>query len=118
MSSVKQSSPGEGAPLNEKLLAKIVAHLNQDHREDMLACARVMGNLDWAERVTVMSLDASGIHLDVSGYGKQQSLPLAFPSPVGGVLSLRRTLERMITESRTQLGWGVGNDEGDLNRQL
>lgn len=95
----------QGALLNEKLLAKIVAHLNEDHLEDMLACAKVKGGLDWAAQATVVSLDATGINLDVCGFEKRQSLRLEFPNHVEGVLSLRRTLENMITESRAQLAW-------------
>ncbi|AFZ42416.1 hypothetical protein PCC7418_0177 [Halothece sp. PCC 7418] len=100
----------QGAPLNEKLLAKISAHLNEDHLDDLLACARVMGGLTWAEQATVVSLDTTGINLDVSGCEKRQSLRLEFPTHVEGVLSLRRTLENMITESRAQLSWQAKQD--------
>jgi hypothetical protein len=98
MSNSKSSS--QGAPLREKLLANIAAHLNDDHRDDLLACAKVKGKLDWAEEVTVTSLDGTGIHLDVRGGGKRQSLRLEFPSEVHGVLGLRSALETMINESR------------------
>lgn len=103
------TNAGEGAPLNNKLLAKITDHLNDDHRADLLACAKVKGELNWAEQVTAISLDETGIHLEVSGDGKQQSLHLKFPSKVSGVLGLRKMLETIITESRTELGWGDNN---------
>jgi putative heme iron utilization protein len=99
------SSNKEGAPLNDKLLAKIAAHLNEDHLDDMLACAKAMGNLDWAEQATVVGLDGAGINLEVSSSDKKQSLRLEFSTHARGVLTLSQRLKEMIAESRAQLGW-------------
>ncbi|MGG6242498.1 DUF2470 domain-containing protein [Nodosilinea sp. AN01ver1] len=102
----ERSNRGDGAPLTDKLLTAIANHLNQDHREDLLACAKV-ANLDWANEVRVVSLDAAGITLEAIGGDTVQPLRVDFPAPANGVLALKRTLEAKITESRAQLGWAA-----------
>ncbi|PSN13053.1 hypothetical protein C7271_22940 [filamentous cyanobacterium CCP5] len=92
----------DGAPLTEKLLTAIAHHLNQDHREDLLACARA-NDLNWASEVRVVSLDAAGIVLEAIDGNTVQPLRLNFPTPVNGVLALKRILEARIAESRAQL---------------
>ena len=37
--SSESAQPRHGAPLTDKLLAGVTQHLNQDHHEDLLACA-------------------------------------------------------------------------------
>lgn len=102
----------DGAPLTDKLLAAIARHLNQDHLEDMLACAKASASLDWAEQARVDALDAAGITLEVSDGGDTvQSLRLDFPTPAQGVLSLRRILGALISESRSELGWTATVDD-------
>jgi hypothetical protein len=98
------STQGDGAPLTDKLLTAIANHLNHDHGEDLLACARVT-NLDWAEQARVINLDGAGITLEVSGNGNTQSLRLDFPTPANGVLAFKRTLGTIIAQNRAQLGW-------------
>lgn len=97
-------TPKNGAPLTDKLLAAIANHLNQEHREDLLACARA-ANLDWAEQARVLSLDAAGVNLEVVGKEELQPLRIDFPETANGVLALKRTLGALITESYIQLGW-------------
>ncbi|MEM7061852.1 MAG: DUF2470 domain-containing protein [Cyanobacteria bacterium P01_B01_bin.77] len=95
----------DGAPLTEKRLIAIANHINQDHREDMLACVKVQEGTNWVQQVRVVSLDTAGINLEVSNTDQVQPLRLDFSVPVTGVLALKRTLGSMITESRAQLGW-------------
>ncbi len=101
----------DGAPLSDKLLAAIARHLNQDHLKDILACARATAAIDWAEQASLIHLDAAGMNIEVRGYNNVQSLRIDFPEPAKGVLSLRRLLSDMITESRAQLGWPIARDD-------
>ncbi len=102
----QHSNKGDGAPLTDKLLAAIANHLNQDHCEDLLACAKA-ANADWAEQAKVLSLGASGINLEVSGDGQTQPLRIDFSEPANGVLDLKRILGGVIAESRAHLGWAT-----------
>lgn len=95
----------DGAPLTDKLLGAIVRHLNQDHLEDILACAKAHAGGDWIEEAIVVSLDATHLNLEVRGEGKVESLCIDFPTPATGVLALRRILGGVIAESRGKLGW-------------
>ncbi|UJB72234.1 DUF2470 domain-containing protein (plasmid) [Acaryochloris sp. 'Moss Beach'] len=101
MMSTKHSSKGDGAPLTDKLLAAIANHLNQDHCEDLLACAKAQ--VDWAEQARVLSLDAAGIQLEVSGNGQTQPLRIDFPETANGVLTFKKILGTVIVKSRSQL---------------
>jgi hypothetical protein len=101
-----QSASKDGAPLTDKLLAAISNHLNQDHLDDLLACAKA-AHLDWAEQARVLSLDAAGVNLQVVGKGDVQQLRINFPAPAKGVLAFKRMLGALITESRAQLGWAA-----------
>ncbi len=93
----------DGAPLSDKLLIAITRHLNQEHLEDILACARATAAIDWAMQASLTHLDAAGMNIEVSGCDQAQSLRIDFPEPAKGVLSLRRLLSNIITESRAQL---------------
>ena len=95
----------DGAPLTDKLLAGITQHLNQDHPEDLLACAKATAGFDWVEQVKITQLEATGITLEVSNSSKVQPLRLDFPTPAKGMLSLKRVVDVMVMESRTKLGW-------------
>jgi len=105
-----QSSARNGAPLTDKLLDAIATHLNQDHREDMLACAQAAG-LHWADQARVIRLDAAGITLEVCNGDRVESLRLDFPAPAQGVLAFKRTLGALIIESRAKLGWPAVVDD-------
>lgn len=108
--STEHSSQSDGAPLTDKLLNAIANHLNQDHLEDLLACAKA-ANLDWVEQARIINLDAAGVDLEARGSGHVQSLRLDFPTPAKGVLAFKRTLGAMITESRAKLGWAAAVDD-------
>ncbi|MGR3279176.1 DUF2470 domain-containing protein [Acaryochloris marina NIES-2412] len=95
----KRLSKGNGAPLTDKLLTAITQHLNKDHSEDLLACAKA--SLDWAEHVRVLTLDASAIELEVSGDGQTQPLRIDFPEKADGVLNLKKILGEIITKSHS-----------------
>lgn len=102
----QHSNKGDGAPLTDKLLVAIATHLNQDHREDLLACAKAT-HLDWAAQAKVLRLDAAGIQLEVSGDGRTQPLRIDFSEPANGVLAFKRILGEVIATSRAQLGWAT-----------
>lgn len=100
----------KGAPLNDKLLASITQHLNQDHLEDLLACAKATEGFNWVEQVKVTQLEATGVTLDVNDSTQEQSLQLDFPTTAEGVMSLQRIMVAMFMESRAKLGWDAAVD--------
>ncbi|MEM6427458.1 MAG: DUF2470 domain-containing protein [Cyanobacteria bacterium J06635_15] len=111
MAPAKQPPEGDGAPLTDKLLTAIAQHLNRDHLDDMLACAKGAADLDWAEQVKVISLDAAGINLEVSGGGQVKTVRIEFPVPAKGVLGFQRIVGVMIAESRAKLGWAAADED-------
>ncbi|ERN43020.1 protein of unknown function (DUF2470) [Rubidibacter lacunae KORDI 51-2] len=99
----QRSNKGNGAPLTDKLLTAIANHLNQEHRDDLLAFAQA-ANLDWAEQAQVLTLDTAGVNLEVVGKGEVQHLRIDFPEPANGVLAFKRSFGVLIAKSRAQLG--------------
>ncbi|MEM9539004.1 MAG: DUF2470 domain-containing protein [Cyanobacteria bacterium P01_E01_bin.42] len=97
------SEERDGAPLTARLQGAIAKHLNDDHLEEMLICAKANADVDWAEEVKVLGVDALGVDLEVKGGDRLQSLRLTFPESAKGVLGLRRTLEKTIAESRDKI---------------
>lgn len=106
------SNRGDGAPLTDKLLGAIANHLNHDHCNDLLSCARA-AKLDWAEQARVTHLDAAGITLEVSGNGNTQPLRLDFSTPANGVLAFKRSLGALIAQNRAQSEQQPGLGDGD-----
>jgi len=107
----KNARKRDGAPLTDKLASSIARHLNQDHVEDLLACAKATASLDWADRARITKLDAAGITLEVSNSSNAQSLRLDFPTTARGVLSFKRLLGETIASSRAKLGWAAAVDD-------
>ena len=107
----KNASERDGAPLTDKLASSIARHLNQDHVEDLLACAKATASLDWAEQARITNLDGAGITLEVSNSSNAQCLRLDFPTTAKGVLSFKRLLGATIAESRAKLGWSAAVDD-------
>jgi hypothetical protein len=108
---VESTRKRDGAPLTDKLLSAVARHLNDDHLEDLLACAKASGGCDWAEQAKVLNLEATGIELEVARDRRVEAIRLDFPETARGVLSLRDTLATLIGDSRRQLGWAEAVDE-------
>jgi hypothetical protein len=101
----------DGAPLTGKLLNSIAQHLNQEHQEDLLACAKALASLDWAEQARVTHVDASSITLEARNSSHTESVRLDFPTTAKGVLAFKRILGEKIAESRSKLGWNASVDD-------
>lgn len=101
----------DGAPLNEKLLASLAIHLNDDHRNDLLACAKASTDCHWANNAEIKHLDATGVDLEVSNESRVESVRVNFPETAGGVLAFKSILGGLIRDSRAQLGWEPAIEE-------
>ncbi|MGD1896678.1 MAG: DUF2470 domain-containing protein [Phormidesmis sp.] len=106
-----EPSKREGAPLTDKLLTAISRHLNQDHQEDLLACAKTAADVNWAKQASLTQLKSTGMTINVRGANQVQSVQIDFIESPKGVLALRRLLAKMIHESRAQLGWPSSIDD-------
>ncbi|NJN61047.1 MAG: DUF2470 domain-containing protein [Coleofasciculaceae cyanobacterium RL_1_1] len=101
----------DGAPLNDKLLSALAAHLNDDHRDDLLACAKALKGCHWADCAEIKRLEATGVDLEVSNESRVEFIRLDFPETAQGVLALKSILGGLIRDSRAQLGWSPASEQ-------
>lgn len=90
----------EADPLMEAA-AGILAHMNEDHGEAMVAIARHFGGLE-AEQVTMVSIDRLGFVVRVKTAAGMKGLRLAFPEPVRTRDEARRALVAMTRAARAE----------------
>lgn len=79
-----------------------IAHLNADHRADLLALARHQG-YRWASEAEAVALDDRGITLKLSGDGRGETVHIAFPQPVSDRASLREALVGLVAQASAPL---------------
>jgi len=80
-----------------------IAHMNSDHAEALLAYARSLAGLAWAQAATVERVDAAGLDLCVSGSGRQETARVAFEPPLTGPEQLRPALVALAERARIRI---------------
>ena len=75
---------------------RAIDHMNDDHREQMIAMARVLAGLPWVTDVELVGtdvelvgIDARGIDLRATGDGRDETARLDFAAPLAGPGELR-----------------------------
>jgi nitroreductase len=82
------------------LAAEAIAHMNADHADAVLAYARGLAGLQWAEAATLIALDANGMELQVRGQGQRVTARVPFEPPLRGADELRPALVAMAQRAR------------------
>jgi nitroreductase len=89
---------------NTDLLAPIAAgaieHMNSDHADAVLAYARGLAGLAWAEAATLVALDAAGMDLRARGQGQTATARIRFDSPLRSAEELRPTLVALAQQAQ------------------
>lgn len=80
-----------------------IAHMNSDHADALLAYARGLAGLAWAQAAAVERIDAAGLDLRVSGAGREQLARIAFEQPLTEPAQLRPALVAMATRARVDV---------------
>jgi len=76
----------------DAIAASAIAHMNSDHADAVLAYARGIAGLAWAETATVERIDAYGLDLHVQGAGQARVTRIAFDAPLTDPAQLRPAL--------------------------
>jgi heme iron utilization protein len=74
----------------------ILAHMNGDHADALLACARVLATVPDAESATMTSIDRYGFDLAVKTSAGPRATRLAFPLPLATADEVRRAMMDMV----------------------
>jgi nitroreductase len=77
-----------------------IAHMNNDHADAVLAYARGLAGLGWAQAATVERIDAAGLELRVSAPGREQRARVAFDPPLTAPEQLRPALVKLANQAR------------------
>lgn len=82
------------------IAAGAIAHMNSDHADAVLAYARSLAGLEWAQSAVVERIDAAGIDLHVVGHGRTESARIRFDPPLTDPAQLRPTLVALAQQAR------------------
>lgn len=86
----------------DEVLAAVVAHMNEDHRDDSLSIVRTLGGLPDATGATVRALDPAGVVFGVDlGSGPGPDVMVPWQSTPRERADIRHELVRMTEESRS-----------------
>ncbi len=99
----RESYTSDNDPLKEAAQG-ILEHMNTDHAHNLVAYAKVFGNLGWAESARMIAIDGYGFDMIVKGENQSQSLHLGFDTPLKNVDDAHVTLVKMAKEAKRRLG--------------
>ena len=89
----------EADPLTSSA-AGILAHMNRDHAESVLAYAKVLAKIPDAEGATITAVDRYGFDMAVKTPEGPKATRLAFPSPVTTSDAVRKAMVAMVAQTR------------------
>lgn len=87
----------------EKFVAGIVAHINEDHRREMLDLARGLAGQTWALDAELLHADPLGIDLLLRAGDRAERLRVPFDAPLERPNQFRPTLIELIGRARAKL---------------
>ncbi|GAB4108663.1 MAG: hypothetical protein OHK0022_60440 [Roseiflexaceae bacterium] len=97
-----------------KFVAGIVAHINDDHRREMLDLAHGLAGQGWASDATLLHADRLGLDLLLHAEGREERLRVAFDTPLEQPNQFRPTLIALIQRARQALPEHPGQQEQTL----
>ena len=83
--------------------ADIVAHMNNDHSEAVLLCAKTFGGLPQATAAIMTGIDGTGMDLEVTCGSESTRVRIAFDQPLRSAGDARRVLIDMVVTARKRL---------------
>ena len=89
--------------LGDDLFQDAIGHMNEDHASAVLAYARGLAGLTWAESAVLTELDTQGFALVATGRDQASTVRLPFPTPVVDADDLRRVLVDLAKQARASL---------------
>ncbi|MFO0586491.1 MAG: DUF2470 domain-containing protein [Polyangiaceae bacterium] len=84
--------------------ASMIAHMNDDHPDSVLAYARALGEIDGATRALITAIDRYGFELLAVTHEGERRLRLAFRGEVRSSDEARRAFVELVRAARAKLG--------------
>ncbi len=82
------------------IASAVIAHMNSDHADAVLAYARSLTGLAWAETATVERIDAAGLDVRARGGGREELVRIPFEPPLTSPDELRPALVALAERAR------------------
>lgn len=86
-----------------EVAAYTIAHMNEDHHQNLLDYARALGGLTWAEAAEMKAIDPHGFELVVRGGERSEIVRIPFEAPIPTPSLLRPALVKLAKLSRRLL---------------
>ena len=87
----------------DKFAAGIVAHINEDHRREMLELAHGLAGATWAAEAELAGIDKGGLNLLLRNGGREEPLRVAFAAPSDKTTDFRPAVAGLIQRARQHL---------------
>lgn len=82
----------------------VIEHMNADHKRSLLDYASAFTDIDWANNATLLTIYHEGIELKCTAVdGREQTVNIAFKTPIKREQQLRGVLVAMAKDARQQL---------------
>lgn len=98
-----RSGDFDTAALDDAFVSAAVSHMNQDHRDAVLAYARAFGGAAWATDARLLRLDSTGMDIVATDGQQEHACRIPFPSAPIGASELRRVLVELARDARSRL---------------
>ena len=94
---------GDTHELDAASVRSIVEHMNADHADALVACARALGGRGPDVEARMTGIDRRGIDLDCRDAAGHARVRLDFPEPLADARDARRALVAMTRAARAAL---------------
>ncbi|OAN48582.1 hypothetical protein A6A03_07345 [Chloroflexus islandicus] len=81
----------------------VIAHINHNHRQELLDLAHGLANQRWAEEADLLSVDRHGIALTLRAEGRVALVRFTFDRPIEKPNQFRPALIALIEQARINL---------------
>jgi heme iron utilization protein len=98
------ATPDAPADLPTELVASAIEHMNTDHGDAVLACARGLAGLDWATAAELVAIDGAGIDLAATDGQRRAAARVDFPAPLEAPGELHLALVALVRAARAAGG--------------
>ena len=106
-------APTASRELDPADVAAIVEHMNDDHADAVLACARAFGDDADVTAARMTGIDRDGVDIAREGGDGDPMLRVPFPTPLRDARDARRALISLTRAARERLGPERGEPDRD-----
>jgi putative heme iron utilization protein len=86
-----------------KFVAGIVAHINDDHRAEMLAIAHALAGQTWATEATLQHANKRGLDLVLKAGERVELVRVAFDAPLKKTTDFRSATVKLVERAQAKL---------------